>query len=128
MKFSLHTPCLFVALSICALLYKARVGESTFVPTRCLCTQTYRVVRGPFVDFSVTSKGPHCSTDEIIVKLQRNNKEVCLSPDGPQAKRLKKCWNRKSKNGGNKKKCLRKRGNKKQGQKRGSKQSKGATS
>ncbi|KAJ8418181.1 hypothetical protein AAFF_G00138900, partial [Aldrovandia affinis] len=128
MKFCVQTPCLFLAFIVCTQLYKAHVGEGTFVPSRCRCPEAYRVVRGPFVNFAVHPKGPHCSTDEIIVMLKRTKKEVCLSPDGPQGRKLLKCWNRVNQNGGNKNKCLRKRNQKKQQRRKEPARSRGATS
>ncbi|KAJ8361393.1 hypothetical protein SKAU_G00179180 [Synaphobranchus kaupii] len=124
----LHTPAAVLAFALCILLYKAQVGASTFVPIRCSCPATYKAVRGPFIDFSVIRKGPHCITHEIIVRLKRTNKEVCLSPEGRQAKRLLRCWNRINKNGGNKRKCLRPRAQKKPQQRKRPGKTKGTTS
>ncbi|KAJ8250757.1 hypothetical protein COCON_G00226790 [Conger conger] len=109
MKSSPYTRSVLLAFTLCITLYKAQVGGSAFVPARCSCPATYTNMRLKLTDFTVISKGSHCSADEIIVRLERNNKEVCLSPEGPRGKRLLKCWNRIQENGGNKKKCLRRR-------------------
>ncbi|KAJ8248526.1 hypothetical protein GJAV_G00242960 [Gymnothorax javanicus] len=118
MKSSVHLPIVLLAFTACIVLFEAHLGESTFVPTRCLCPASYKAVRGPFTDLTVVSKGSHCEKHEIIVKLKRNNREVCISPEGQQGKRLLRCWNRMKRNGGNKKKCLRTRERKKPQQKR----------
>uniref|UniRef100_A0A673HGD5 C-X-C motif chemokine 9-like n=1 Tax=Sinocyclocheilus rhinocerous TaxID=307959 RepID=A0A673HGD5_9TELE len=71
------------------------VVESQYVPKTCQCPQVKQRVKGPFSDFKVTLKRPNCLQDEIIVTRQKNNSLVCLSPDGPQGKRLLKCWQSK---------------------------------
>ncbi|KAG5831704.1 interleukin-8 [Anguilla anguilla] len=108
MRFYVHALSVLVAFTLSIFLNKDQLGESAFVPMRCLCPQTNPVIRRPLIDFLVIRKGPHCPTAEIIVKLA-NNKELCLSPKGQQGKRLRRCWNRSEKNGGDKKKCLQRR-------------------
>uniref|UniRef100_A0A672Q9Q0 C-X-C motif chemokine 9-like n=1 Tax=Sinocyclocheilus grahami TaxID=75366 RepID=A0A672Q9Q0_SINGR len=76
-----------------------------YVPKTCQCPQVKQRVKGLFSDFKVTLKGPNCLQDEIIVTRQKNNSLVCLSPDGPQGKRLLKCCMQKD--GKDSKKCIR---------------------
>uniref|UniRef100_A0A8C1K0H3 Chemokine interleukin-8-like domain-containing protein n=2 Tax=Cyprinus carpio TaxID=7962 RepID=A0A8C1K0H3_CYPCA len=78
---------------------------SQYIPKTCQCPQVKQSVKGPFSDFKVSLKGPNCLQDEIIVTQQKNNSPVCLSPDGPQGKRLLQCWQR-TPNGKDRKKCI----------------------
>ncbi|XP_050982411.1 uncharacterized protein LOC127175407 [Labeo rohita] len=81
--------------------------ESQHVPKTCECPQVKMRVKTPFSDFKVTPKGPNCLQDEIIVTQQKNNKLVCLSPNGHQGKRLLNCWQKTQKDGMDSKKCIR---------------------
>uniref|UniRef100_A0A8C9S887 Chemokine interleukin-8-like domain-containing protein n=1 Tax=Scleropages formosus TaxID=113540 RepID=A0A8C9S887_SCLFO len=78
--------------------------ESTFVPTRCMCPQTSKVIRHA-TDFVVYKKGVHCSSDEIVMTL-KTGEQQCLSAQGQQGRRLMQCWDRVNETGGDKKKCL----------------------
>uniref|UniRef100_A0A671QIR3 Chemokine interleukin-8-like domain-containing protein n=1 Tax=Sinocyclocheilus anshuiensis TaxID=1608454 RepID=A0A671QIR3_9TELE len=71
---------------------------SQYVPKTCQCPQVKQRVKGLFSDFKVTLKGPNFTR-------QKNNSLVCLSPDGPQGKRLLKCCMQKD--GKDSKKCIR---------------------
>ncbi|XP_055026282.2 uncharacterized protein cxcl-c13b isoform X1 [Misgurnus anguillicaudatus] len=105
------------SLSICLTV------ESQYVPKTCQCPQVTKRVKGPFSDFSVILKGPTCLKDEIIVTLQRNNRQVCLSPNDKQGKRLMMCWQR---NGKDSKRCLRKLQKKRPNKRRQIKSKKGS--
>ncbi|KAL7889993.1 hypothetical protein AOLI_G00022510 [Acnodon oligacanthus] len=105
MKSTLHTLTALLAVGLYILL-TAQAGESQHVPTRCECQRSMPAVRGPFSDIEVSLKGPGCVKDEIIVTLKRNNKKVCISPNGPQGKRLLKCWHKMQKKGEDVKKCI----------------------
>ncbi|XP_043110504.1 uncharacterized protein LOC122356105 [Puntigrus tetrazona] len=89
-----------------SILLTVQLVESQYVPKTCQCPKMEKRVRGPFSDFKVTLKGPNCLQDEIIVTRQKNSL-VCLSPNGPQGKRLLTCWQRMQINGKDSKKCLR---------------------
>ncbi|KTF90568.1 hypothetical protein cypCar_00010477 [Cyprinus carpio] len=88
-----------------SILLTVHVVESQYIPKTCQCPQVKQSVKGPFSDFKVSLKGPNCLQDEIIVTQQKNNSPVCLSPDGPQGKRLLQCWQR-TPNGKDRKKCI----------------------
>ncbi|XP_016366750.1 C-X-C motif chemokine 9-like [Sinocyclocheilus rhinocerous] len=90
-----------------SILLTVQVVESQYVPKTCQCPQVKQRVKGPFSDFKVTLKRPNCLQDEIIVTRQKNNSLVCLSPDGPQGKRLLKCWQSMQNDGKDSKKCIR---------------------
>ncbi|XP_036430069.1 C-X-C motif chemokine 9 [Colossoma macropomum] len=105
MKSTLHTLTALLAVGLYILL-TAQVGDSQHVPTRCICHKSMSAVRGPFSDYKVLLQGPGCDKDVIIVRLKGNNQEVCLSPNGPQGKRLLKCWRKMQKKGEDAKKCI----------------------
>ncbi|XP_058651710.1 C-X-C motif chemokine 9 [Onychostoma macrolepis] len=93
-----------------SILLTVQVVESQYIPKTCQCPQVKQRVKGPFSDFKVTLKGPNCLQDEIIVtQQQKNNSLVCLSPNGPQGKRLLKCWRSMQKDS---KKCIRRQNQK----------------
>ncbi|XP_059374277.1 C-X-C motif chemokine 9 [Carassius carassius] len=83
------------------------VVESQYIPKTCECPQAKIRIKGPISDFKVTPKRPKCLQDEIIVTLQKNNSQMCLSPEGQQGKRLLKCWQSTQKDGKDSKKCIR---------------------
>ncbi|KAF5910199.1 C-X-C motif chemokine 9-like [Clarias magur] len=105
MKFTLGT---FPALLVLGVWFHLTVqpAESQHIPNRCACLKTRNGILGPFSDFTVTLKRHGCTRDEIIVILQKESRKVCLSPHGPQGKRLLKCWHRKQKEGKDEKKCI----------------------
>ncbi|KAF4090367.1 hypothetical protein AMELA_G00050920 [Ameiurus melas] len=105
MKSTLHTFPALLVLGICIHFTVQRAG-SQHVPNRCVCLKSSNGVWGPFSDFTVTLRRPGCMRDEIIVILKKDNRKVCLSPHGPQGKRLLKCWHRKLEEGKNGKKCM----------------------
>ncbi|XP_073690001.1 uncharacterized protein cxcl-c13b [Garra rufa] len=88
-----------------SILLTVQVVESQYVPKSCKCPQVKARVSGPFSDIEVTPNRPNCS-QEIILTQQKNNKLVCLSPEGHQGKRLLKCWQRMQKNGKDSKNCI----------------------
>ncbi|KAJ8416003.1 hypothetical protein AAFF_G00380250 [Aldrovandia affinis] len=99
----------FLAAALCLQLHHARVGESVYVPIRCLCPETNVFVPEVLIaDFSITEKGAHCESDEIIVTL-KNTMKACLSPGENQGQKLIRCWNRINKDENKKMSCLRRR-------------------
>ncbi|KAI5108052.1 growth-regulated alpha protein-like [Silurus meridionalis] len=94
MKSTAHTFPALLVLGIC-IQYIVQTVESQHIPNRCICLKSKNGDMGPFSDFTVILKRPGCTRDEIIVTLKKGNKQVCLSPHGPQGKRLLKCWHRK---------------------------------
>ncbi|XP_060781931.1 uncharacterized protein LOC132889447 [Neoarius graeffei] len=105
MKSTLHTFPAFLVLGIC-IHFTVQRAESQYVPNRCACLKSRNGVLGPFSDFTLTLKRSGCMRDEIIVILKKDNRKVCLSPHGPQGKRLLKCWHRKQHEGKNGKRCM----------------------
>ncbi|KAG7334062.1 hypothetical protein KOW79_002469 [Hemibagrus wyckioides] len=105
MKSTLHTFSALLVLGIC-IHFTVQRAKCQHVPNRCSCIKSRNGVLGPFSDFTVTLKRPGCTRDEIIVILKEDNRKVCLSPHGPQGKRLLKCWHRKLEEGKNGKTCM----------------------
>ncbi|XP_047668725.1 uncharacterized protein LOC125141081 [Tachysurus fulvidraco] len=101
MKSMLHTFSALLVLGICI-----HFTQCQHVPKRCTCVKSRNGVLGPFSDFTLTLKRPGCTRDEIIVILKKDNRKLCLSPHGPQGKRLLKCWHRKQEEGKNVKTCM----------------------
>ncbi|KAM9477171.1 uncharacterized protein cxcl-c13b [Clarias gariepinus] len=105
MKFTLDTFPALLVLGIC-IHFAVHNAEGQHIPNRCACLKSRNGLLGPFSDFTVTLKRSGCTRDEIIVMLQKDTRKVCLSPHGPQGKRLLKCWHRKQKEGKDVKKCI----------------------
>ncbi|KAL2083074.1 hypothetical protein ACEWY4_020847 [Coilia grayii] len=79
----------------------------TFVPGRCQCPASMpRTPQRP-LDFTVLPRNAHCHTAEIMVKLRGHDRLLCLSPSGKQGKRLIRCWRRVSREGRDRRQCLR---------------------
>ncbi|KAI1886819.1 hypothetical protein AGOR_G00199730 [Albula goreensis] len=109
MEWTLKTLGFLLAVALCLQLFHAQVGESVYVPVRCLCPKTNALVPEGFITtFSITEKGPHCKYDEIILTL-KNKAEVCLSSEERQGKNLLSCWKRINKDESKKMLCLRRK-------------------
>uniref|UniRef100_A0A8C1S309 Uncharacterized protein n=1 Tax=Cyprinus carpio TaxID=7962 RepID=A0A8C1S309_CYPCA len=89
--------------SVCFAGFHLHVVESQYIPKTCQCPQVKQsILNVP------TELGLHVllfSVFFIRVTQQKNNSPVCLSPDGPQGKRLLQCWQR-TPNGKDRKKCI----------------------
>ncbi|KAJ8264312.1 hypothetical protein GJAV_G00147690 [Gymnothorax javanicus] len=110
MKFMLRSQGIILTAVFCLLLNNAQVGDSVYVPIRCVCPQSNAFVPENLIaDFSITEKGAHCDSDEIIVTMKKTNLKVCLNAKEKQGKHLISCWNRIHRDENKKLSCLRKR-------------------
>ncbi|XP_036406892.1 interleukin-8-like [Megalops cyprinoides] len=109
MEFTLRSSTFLLASVICLQLYQAEVGESMHIILRCACPESNKFIPDALANFTIIEKGAHCPSDEIIVTLQKNNKEVCLSPSERQGQHLLNCWQRINKDESKKAACLRRR-------------------